>query len=344
MKSNYITWLIHTVESMKCLQNAPITDVDKSHERINQLTNDLFDVQKWAIFREDLYMHIDENGYTTNSSFWKLLNQELKKVAKLQSYLLEKTRTADSFYNYAEVYDEIIGKPCFDEFMGNYMSFFLAKYAIDFSNATLLSVGCGTGIMELYMQENLGINPEKLLGIDISEAMIKVASERINAEIGNVLTLEPRVKKWDSIFCGLNVLQYVNHKYLEDAIQKIAQVLHLGGYFFGDFITSDHIRCYPNVISSQKTISLRTPKLVEKNNFMYQQSEIINVRCSTNQMIISYEGVHERFLPPLNRMRGYFKNAFGGKVDIYDAVNLKPISENEDTCASTRYLICAQKA
>ena len=50
-----------------------------------------------------------------------------------------------------------------------------------------------------------------------------------------------------------------------------------------------------------------------------------------------------RFLPPMWRLRQEFEKAFKGKVDIYDAVTLKPIGAKADTCPSTRYLLVAQK-
>ena len=113
----------------------------------------------------------------------------------------------------------------------------------------------------------------------------------------------------------------------------------------GDFITPDHIRWYPHVIRSQSggVISLRSPQLVEKDNRTYQQSEIINVSRRTGKLIITNEGKHLRFMPPLWRLRQRFHAAFKGTVDVYDAVTLEPINDNEDTCPSTRYLIIAQK-
>ncbi|MEO1655677.1 MAG: class I SAM-dependent methyltransferase, partial [Bacteroidota bacterium] len=214
------------------------------------------------------------------------------------------------------------------------------------SRHTLLSIGCGTGLMEIFMMEELGLKKENLLGIDLSEAMVKVAAQHIPAEVGNALELDPAVQMWDLAYCGLNVFQYLDHQFLEQVIRQTAQIIHPGGYFFGDFITPDHIRWYPNVIHSDggKIVSLRTPGLIEKDNHMYQRSSIINVNRRSGKMRITFEGEHERFLPPLSRVRQYFQEAFGGKVDIYDAISRQVIQKQEDTCPSTRYLLVAQKA
>ena len=108
-------------------------------------------------------------------------------------------------------------------------------------------------------------------------------------------------------------------------------------------ITPDHIRTYPHVIQSEKVISLRNPVLVEKGNLTFQESEIINVSRNTDKLMITHEGKHLRFMPSLLRLRHLFQRMFKGRVDVYDAVTLKPISEKADTCPSTRYLIVASK-
>jgi SAM-dependent methyltransferase len=195
------------------------------------------------------------------------------------------------------------------------------------------------------MIEKLGVPYERLFGMDLSEAMVAEAQKRIQADVGDVLTLDPSVQMWDMAYSGLNVFQYLDPKKLSQAIQKTANIIKPGGYFIGDFITTDHIRWYPNVIFSEdkQTISLRTPELIEEEGLMYQRSEIINIQVQGEQLRVTYAGKHKRYLPPVNRMRAYFEKAFGGKVELYDAISLKPIQEWADSCQSTRYLVIAQK-
>jgi hypothetical protein len=59
-------------------------------------------------------------------------------------------------------------------------------------------------------------------------------------------------------------------------------------------------------------------------------------------MRITDEGYHQRFLPPLSRVRRIFEQTFNGAVEVYDAVSLNPVSVDADTCPSTRYLVCAR--
>ncbi len=90
-------------------------------------------------------------------------------------------------------------------------------------------------------------------------------------------------------------------------------------------------------------LSLRYPLLIERENYTFQQSEILNVNRSNGKLLITNEGKHLRFLPPLWRLRQVFEQAFKGKVDIYDAVTLAPIGPKADTCPSTRYLLVAHR-
>lgn len=342
---DFLTRLRHQVELMRRVQQAEKAGQNESGKSLKALESDLFDVKHWNRFMDDLEEHIDENGHHNHSVFWRLLNWELKEAAQLQSELSSFENKEDHFQTYAELYDDVIGKPCLENFMAAYMRFFIQQYNIDFANTTLLSIGCGTGLMEQFMIDELGMNTQNLYGIDISEAMVRVAQTRIHAEVGNALELDPAIRMWDLTFCGLNVFQYVDHQFLQQVIEQVAKITSSGGYFFGDFITPDHIRWYPHVMHSQseEIVSLRTPELIEKDNYMYQCSSIINISKKSGKMRITNEGRHERFLPPLRKVRHLFEQAFDGGVDVYDAVSLKKIPEDADTCASTRYLVVAKK-
>jgi pyridoxine/pyridoxamine 5'-phosphate oxidase len=60
-------------------------------------------------------------------------------------------------------------------------------------------------------------------------------------------------------------------------------------------------------------------------------------------MEVHYAGKHKRFLPPMNRVRKYFEKAFGGEVQLLDAISLETIDSTSDSCPSTRYVVMAQK-
>ncbi len=341
---DFCTWLRNTVDISRRVLRAMDAGVYQSSKDFERLEASLFDVNRKEMLLENLDELSDEEGRVENLTGWKLLCNELGEAANLQHELLEREGNGEDFFaRYAKLYDDVIGKPCLDEFIAKDLHFFFSNYNIDLTRQTILSVGCGTGIVERYMIDELGVPYEHLFGIDISKGMIQVAAERIHAEVGDLLELDPDLGLWDVVFHGLNVFQYLDHHYFDECVRKVAGIIKPGGYFVGDFITPDHIRWYPNVMYSQdnNVVSLRTPQLVEKENCVYQRARIINVEFD-DKMRIADEGSYERFLPPIGRVRHYFEKTFSGPVDVYDAVSLEPILPNADTCPSTRYLVCAR--
>jgi len=191
----------------------------------------------------------------------------------------------------------------------------------------------------------LDVSYDRIYGMDISEAMVDVARKRVRADVGDVLELDPSIRRWDIAYSGLNVFHYLDHERLEEAIQKTAGILKPGGWFIGDFITPDHIRWYPNLMESDMgdVLSFRTAELIEEDGRIFQESTIINADFMEDHMSLNYAGKHRRFLPPVHRMRAYFERAFGGEVHLFDAHSLEAIGEWADTCPSTRYVIVARK-
>lgn len=315
-------------------------------ENVSSLIKNCFSVDKV----KELLAFVDSitdatTGKVTNSIQWKILKYELKAAAKLQEKLSTGIDGNDKFHKYAEVYDEVVGKTSLTSFISGYLDHFFTGID-DKKSKELLSIGCGTGLTEEYIIENYDIVYDNLYGIDISPAMVAEAKNRIKADIGDVLTLDPGIKKWDLAYSGLNVFQYLPCDKLESAIQATAEIVNAGGCFIGDFITPDHIRWYPNVFVSgdQKVISLRSPELIEEDGKMYQESEIFNISFLGESMEINYAGKHRRYLPPINRIRNYFTKYFGTDVRLIDAISLSEIPEDADSCKSTRYVVIARKS
>ena len=310
-----------------------------------RLKESIFSADKRKRLLEHLRNITDAESHKTDNSIqWRILNQELREAAEFQTMVGPDKETSDHFHKYAEVYDHVIGRASYDSFMEKYLDFFVGEYGYDFASGQSLSVGCGTGLIEQEIIGKYGCNREAIYGIDVSESMISEAKKRIHADVGDLLGLDPQVKKWDLAFSGLNVYQYLPHNRLEEAIQKTAAILNEGGIFLGDFITPDHIRWYPNVMYSgdQKVVSLRTPELIEEDGVSFQRSEILNISFLEGEMDVHYAGKHLRHLPPIFRIRSYFEKHFHSGVDLYDAVHLTPIKETDDSCKSTRYIVVAR--
>lgn len=336
-KGDFPTRLRDSVEAIR-------RSLKMGHEAKDQIAEVFSDRHKAALMTL-LKEHLSSTDHFTHSRLWDILNQELRAVARLQDQLDLIPKGDDHFHKYAELYDALICQPCLDDFMAKYIHYFIENFSIDLERSTVFSLGCGTGLVEEYLIDALGAKKNNVYGIDISPSMVQVARKRIQADVGDVLALDPGIQLWDIAYSGLNVFQYLPSSRLEEAIQKTAAIVKDGGYFIGDFITPDHIRWYPNVMRGPNAdiISLRTPRLIEIDGRTYQESEIINLNFTDHQMEVNYSGKHKRFLPPIHRVRSYFKNAFKGEVILLDAHSLEVIPEWADSCPSTRYVVIAQK-
>jgi SAM-dependent methyltransferase/predicted metal-dependent enzyme (double-stranded beta helix superfamily) len=344
-RADFPTRLRHIVELIRRLNKMESRGANKSSKTLDKVLDDFFHIDHREAFLQFLNKITDEQGYAVNSVAWRLLNWELKVAAELQCELLNESASDDNYHKYAELYDVLIGEPRLHRFMADYIRFFEKQTEIDFSTISMISLGCGTGLVESFFQSEMGVKAENLFGFDISESMVNVANRRIDAEVGDVLTLDPGIRLWDMAYSGLQVFHYIAHEKLEEAIQKTANVVKPGGYFLGDFITPDFIRKYPNVLRSEdgQVISLRSPELIEKNGMVFQRNEVVNMDFREGQMRISNGGVHQLILPPMNRVRSYFEKAFGGSVELFDALTLEPIAEWADSCESARYIVMAKK-
>lgn len=341
-EADFPTYLRYLVEWQRRLQRMAEAGIERAAQELPRVMAAI----ESAAHRERLAFCVRERtnaeGHSTDSVYWKILNQELREMARLQRS--QRPASDDAFERYAELYDAVIGRHCLRDFMADYLRFFATQCNFDFSKVKVLSAGCGTGLAERFMIDELGVKPENLLGIDISPAMVTVAQKRIRAKTGDICAFGEDAGAWDLVFSGLNVYQYLSPVQFEQAVQNTADLLRSGGWFAGDFITPDHIRWYPNVIFSDdgNVISLRTPHLLEDSGRLFQESEIVNISFSKGYMEVSDAGRHRRFLPALDRVRHLFERWFD-RVLIYDAVTRELVHPDADSCASTRYVIFARK-
>jgi SAM-dependent methyltransferase/predicted metal-dependent enzyme (double-stranded beta helix superfamily) len=338
-KGDFPTFLRHQIELYKRKTAAGDNDA-------NDICNKIFSIEN----RSELLEHLgevsdSETGKHSNSLQWKILINELKVAAELQNESNIPETEADSFHKYAEIYDHVIGHTSLDSFMKSYIDFFQTQYKFDFSSKKTISVGCGTGLVEEFIKSKYDIPHNNIYGMDLSSSMVSEARKRINADTGDIMELDPNIRKWDLVFSGLNVFQYIEFNKLESAIEKTASILNDKGFFLGDFITPDHIRWYPNIMKSEneKVISLRTPEILEIDGLNFQESEIVNISFLHDKMEVNYAGKHKRYLPAIIRIRSYFEKYFKNGVELYDAISLNKIESLADSCPSTRYIVIAKK-
>ena len=343
--ADFPTRLRYRVELARRLQRMAAAGDQEARQQLEGVLKRLFSDEAQAALRYGLKSILNENGHADHSVAWRILNQELREAARLQQDLQGEGASNDQFQRYAALYDDLICRPCLQDFIARGLQFFKSRYAPAFAQQQWISIGAGTGLVERYIIDELGLPYGQLLGIDISEAMVRQARSRIQAQRGDILAFEADGQQWDVAFTGLNVFHYLPSEALKRAIERTAGLVRPGGYFLGDFITPDHIRWYPNALFSEdeSVLSLRTPRLIEAGGRMFQESEILNIAFRDGRMLLDYAGKHKRFLPPMHRIRTYFEQAFQGSVQLFDAYTLEEIPEIADSCPSTRYLVIARK-
>ncbi len=281
---------------------------------------------------------VDEKHQFRDKQRWDNLHMELKVLARQEA---EEGMDDDSFGSYAAYYDQVVCQPCLNNFMKAYIQFFQEQTKALQPNARLISLGCGTGMVEEYIKQTYSV--QDIRGVDLSESMVEVASTRIDASVAD-LSLELKwEEKGDVAFSGLNVFQYLSGDDFEVAIRNARSCLKEDGFFFGDFVTPDHIRAYPNFFAAEEQgfYSFRTPEIVERDGFYYQESDLINLMMGEDRFWISHEGKHRRYLPTIDEVRSLFASYFTS-LALYDAHSLKQVAEGDTTTESTRYIVIAK--
>ncbi|MEM9702344.1 MAG: hypothetical protein AAF907_07860, partial [Planctomycetota bacterium] len=141
-----------------------------------------------------------------------------------------------------------------------------------------------------------------------------------------------------------NSFQYLAHEELADSVRTVFDLTKPGGLCITEFITQDHLRWYPNVVFSEgdMVVSLRNLTLRERGGFTYQDSEIVNI-SRLGRLRISHEGTHRRVLVSPRRLFDLFTAQFGDDVTVFDAHSFEELSPDQETCPSTRFVICARR-
>ncbi len=332
----FYAWLFDTVQRLIRERKATI---DYS-ETLTLLT----DRNRWSVLREELGGRIDEQGHITDSRYWGLLYEALRQAATLQDSLIDQFEGDDSEHDlwrtYARLYDHVIGTT--NSYIPRYLGRVFDQFGIDPTAISFLDIGCGTGWLEQELIRRFHLRRESMLGVDPSQAMLDVASERCPAALAALPEVAIDAGPFDLVFC--NSYQYMRHEDLERAIDRVFDLTAPGGLCVSEFITQDHIRWYPNVVFSEgdMVVSLRNPTLHERGGFTYQDSEIFNI-SRLGKLRITCEGVHRRFLISPLRVHDLIANRFGGEILMYDAVTFEPLSPLNETCPSARFVICARR-
>lgn len=139
-------------------------------------------------------------------------------------------------YSFAEIYDEI-----YQKYKDYYLlvSDIVKKFAS--TKPKILDLGCGTGILEMYLPKHY-----KIVGIDNSKDMLKIAKSKklknakfVLADIRNLDLKE----KFDIAVCINDTLNHLtSSKDLKSFFANVARHLKKGSIFIFDFNTTNFIK------------------------------------------------------------------------------------------------------
>jgi len=139
-------------------------------------------------------------------------------------------------YDFAEIYDEIYQK-CKNYYL--LISNLVRRFASP--KAKILDLGCGTGILEMYLPKDY-----KIVGIDNSKEMLKIAKRKNlkNAKfvLGDIRNFSLK-EKFDAAICINDTLNHLTSlKDLKSFFSNVARYLKKGGIFIFDFNTLSLIK------------------------------------------------------------------------------------------------------
>ena len=147
---------------------------------------------------------------------------------------------------------------------------------VDFSNKSVLEIGCGPGgnLLEVLKHE-----PQQLVGVDISNQMVKLARQKLpdNVEIikidGTRLPFEDN--SFDCVFTATVLQHNTNEAMLKKILKEICRVSGKSVYLFERIestILGDEL-CLGRPVDYYQA-------LMNENNYELQSTQFINVRSS----------------------------------------------------------------
>ncbi len=167
--------------------------------------------------------------------------------------------------------------------------------SIDFKNKSVLEVGCGPGGNLLEVLKN---NPSELVGVDISDQMVTLATNKVPNQVKvyktNGIKLEFADNSFDIVFTATVLQHNTDEKMLIKLMKEICRV------------SSDRVFIFERIENEIKgdDLCLGRPvlyysKIMEDNGFKLISKEHINIR-------ISYyiSGTIRKLLNPSTRKEG----------------------------------------
>jgi len=331
------TRLRHHVEKLRRLERTGVSNGGR--EAAERLREKIWAPGLWTEIGEHVEGLVDDEGHAQPSPALRIFFRELRAAAELETSL--EGGTGDPARVEAELWDEAIAPRHLESYVAEYLRFVRERFRLDLPAAAVLSVGCRTGRVEDFLLRELGLPADHLLGLEPSEAMLRIAAQRIRAEAADPLSLARSGERSSLVLAGIHTLQRQTPTPLDQTVGAIAGLTRPGGLFVGDFVWGAE-RPDPGVWRGERSLLLEQDLSEVFAPGRQWVNEYLEVRLGDERL--SYRSSRERVDPQasLDSLYPLFRQHFGGGVHLYDALTLEELDPGEAKSGS-RCLLVAEK-
>lgn len=241
-----------------------------------------------------------------------------------------------SYQTFAYLYDELTQNVEYEK-RCDYIRSFLEKENI--KSGTVLDLACGTGSMSIPLIKK-GYN---IIGIDCSEDMLEIASERLSNESYSFFLLKAKMQnfefsdKVDACICCLDSINHLNNNSdVQKTFENVFNSLKNGGLFIFDVNT---------IYKHNEILADNTFIFDEEDYYLVWDNEKIDdrtVRILLDMFIYngsSYDRFSEEFCETaytVEELSQTLKDTGFKNIKIYDELSLDEPKENSERI----YFVC----
>lgn len=237
----------------------------------------------------------------------------------------------EAYSSFAEVYDLFMDNVPYEEWYA-YLHMLLEEYGI--KEGLVLELGCGTGKMTRLLADH-GYD---MIGLDLSEEMLSIASENTKPEQG-ILYLCQDMREFElygSVRAIVSICDSVNYILEEEDLKKVFSLVHTyldpGGVFIFDLNT---IYKYETILGETTICENRAESSFIWDNYYDEESGINEYDLTLfikeeKDLYRKYEEIHYQRGYDLKTIETLIKEAGLTFVTMYDAFTKEPPKEDSE--------------
>ena len=200
------------------------------------------------------------------------------------------------------------------------------------SPRSVVDLACGTGSLTVRLAQK----GYKVMGVDLSEDMLTVASQKAwDLGLQIPFVRQPLEKLYlhrgvDLAVCGLDSLDYITDPACcESAIERIYKALNPGGCFIFDVNTPEKLRAMDGQVfldENEDTFCVWRGEFDEQTNICSYGMDLF--RRQGKEWQRSFEE-HQEYAYSATQLVGYLKDAGFSRIEVFGDRRLEPPAEGE---------------